>query len=88
MKEIEVTCPCCEAKLTVDVLTRQVMRTRLPETGKARDPWAAAHEKVRDRGAAGTDKLDKALSDETNKHARLDDAFEKAREKLRREQDE
>lgn len=86
MKEIEVTCPCCEAKLTVDVLTRQVMRTRRPESGTARDPWAAANEKVRDRGAAGTDKLDKALLDETNKHARLDDAFDKAREKWRREQ--
>ena len=36
----------------------------------------------------GTDKLDKALSDETNKHARLDDAFDKAREKWRREQGE
>jgi|688.fasta_scaffold1128273_1 hypothetical protein len=88
MKEIEVTCPCCEAKLTIDVLTRQVMRTRLPETGKERDPWAAASDKVRERGAAGTDKLDKALSDETNKHARLDDAFDKAREKWRREQGE
>jgi hypothetical protein len=64
------------------------MRTRLPETGKERDPWAAASDKVRERGAAGTDKLDKAFSDETNKHARLDDAFDKAREKWRREQGE
>ncbi|MEY2747058.1 MAG: hypothetical protein RL112_2100 [Planctomycetota bacterium] len=88
MKEIEITCPCCEAKLTVDVLTQKVMRTRRPEAGKERDPWAAASEKVRDRGAAGTDKLDRALSDEKDKHARLDDAFDKAREKWRREQGE
>lgn len=87
MKELEVTCPCCQARLTVDVLTAKVMRTRLPEAEKTRDPWAAANEKVRDRSAQTTDRLDKALGDEKGKDARLDDAFEKARQKLRREQE-
>lgn len=87
MKELEVTCPCCQARLTVDVLTSKVMRTRLPEAEKARDPWAAANEKVRDRTTQTTDKLDRALGDEKSKDARLDDAFEKARDKWRRDQE-
>lgn len=85
MKELDVTCPCCEARLTIDTLTAKVMRTRLPDAGKAADPWAAANEKVRGRTQQSTDKLDKALGDEKDKGARLDDAFDKAREKWRKD---
>ena len=79
MKELEVTCPCCQARLTVDVLTSKVMRTRLPEAEKARDPWAAANEKVRDRTAQT-----RHLELKTFTHKGLSDLFDmKFRQNIR-----
>jgi len=91
-KQIEVTCPCCSARLTVDVLTAQVLRRT--EAGGAGGPepkgdrWANAQDRVRDRARTGQDKLDAALEHERGKADRFDDLFRQAREKHSRKRDE
>jgi len=85
-KQIDVTCPCCSTILTVDVLTRQVLRRTeankggATEQGEAR--WGAAEETVEGRQASSQDKLDRALAEERGKESHLDDLFRKAQEKL------
>ncbi|MBL8861044.1 MAG: hypothetical protein JNK02_03450 [Planctomycetes bacterium] len=82
-KEIEVVCPCCQGRLTVDVLTGRVMRHERAGSGSgAGDRWESAQERVRGRTASGTDKLDRALDSERGKADRLDDLFRQARDKL------
>src|SRR5262245_4467943 len=50
-KQIDVTCPCCSTRLTVDVLTRQILRRTTPEaaqeTASGKDRWNSAQERVR-----------------------------------------
>jgi hypothetical protein len=81
-KEIEITCPCCQSRLSVDVLTAKVMRHEAGDTSAKHDTWASAQEKVRGRTASGTSKLDQALESERGKADRLDDLFRKAKDKL------
>ena len=84
-KEIEVVCPCCQARLGIDVLTAKVMRhERSDAAGSTGDRWASAQDRVRGRTTSGTDKLDRALDSERGKKDRLDDLFRKAQEKLQR----
>lgn len=85
-KEIEVVCPCCQARLTVDVRTAQVMRSKALEAPGAApvDVWAAAQEKVRDRTARSQDRLESALEQEKTKEDRFDELFRKASEKRKR----
>lgn len=83
-KQIDVTCPCCSARISVDVATGSVMRTQRAEGAPAGDTWAAANETVRGRTQSGANKLDAALEQERGKKARLDDLFRKAQEKLQR----
>jgi hypothetical protein len=84
-KQIEVTCPCCATRLTVDVLTSKVMRqTQAPgatPTAEDKDRWASAQDRVRDRTTAGEDKLKSALEYERTKGKRFDDLFDKAKDK-------
>ena len=83
-KQIDVSCPCCSARLTIDVLTSQVMRSVRPEAadGEPRaDQWASAQERVRERTQKSTDKLESALESERTKEARFDELFRKAKEK-------
>ena len=82
-KQIDVTCPCCSTRLTVDVLTGQVLRQTPQEApaGEGKDRWSSAQEKVRDRTRSGEDKLQSALEHERNKSKRFDDLFDQAREK-------
>jgi hypothetical protein len=91
-REIEVTCPCCSARLVVDVRTTQVMKTVRKEdaagAAPATDPWAAAQDKVRDRTRSGTDKMDSALDYERGKTQRFDEFFKRATEKHTRKPDE
>jgi hypothetical protein len=87
-KQIEVTCPCCSAKLTVDVLTAHVMRTEQSETSPSGDKWASAQRKVSGRTQSGTEKLENALEEERGKKARLEDLFKKAQNKLKKGEDE
>lgn len=87
-KQIDVTCPCCSARLAVDVTTGSVMRARSPETAAGGDVWGAAQETVRGRTKSGADKLESALEQERGKKDRLDDLFRKAQEKLKRGEDD
>ncbi|HEV8112220.1 MAG TPA: hypothetical protein VGR31_05555 [Planctomycetota bacterium] len=85
-KQIEVTCPCCATRLTVDVLTSKVMRQSqapgaAPAGAEDKDRWSSAQERVRDRTTAGEDKLKSALEYERTKGKRFDDLFDKAKDK-------
>ena len=99
-KQIDVTCPCCSTRLTVDVLTAQVLRRSPPspaasgaETSESApepggDRWASAQARVRERSKSGEDRLENALEQERGKSKRFDELFEKAREKHTRKPDE
>jgi len=92
MKQIDVTCPCCSTRLTVDVLTGQLLRRSTPaeaESGSQdKERWASAVERVRDRTKTSEDKLKSAIEHERTKADRFDSLFEKAREKHTRVEDE
>ena len=88
-KQIDVVCPCCNTRLTVDVLTRKILRHALPaqidETGKAvLDPhrWDSAKQRVAGRGATSADKFEAALGQEKTRSGDLDDLFDKAKRKV------
>ena len=87
-KEVELTCPCCSARLTVDIRTGQVMkRVVAPKEGaegSAKDAWESAQDRVRERSAEGKRKLESALDYERTKEARFDELFKKATEKRAR----
>ena len=87
-KQIDVTCPCCSARLAVDVLTGRVMRTERVENAGDRDKWSTAQDSVRGRTASGAEKLENALEAERGKKARLDDLFKQAQDKLKRGEDD
>ncbi len=84
-KEIEVLCPCCQSRLSIDVLTARVLRHERagPEVA-AGDRWGSAQDRVRGRSTSGTEKLDRALDSERGKQDRLDDLFRKAQERLQK----
>ena len=90
-KQIEFLCPCCAARILIDVRTGTILRSRKPgevdlETGKPKvdeTDWADALGKVRRRTEGGPSKLDDALARERDKSTRLDDLFKKASEKLK-----
>jgi len=88
-KQLEITCPCCDTRLTVDVRTGGVVRSRRPEerdeTGKPivrEADWSNAFNKVKQRSDGAGSKLDQALQNERDKASRLDDLFRQAKEKL------
>lgn len=91
-KQIDVTCPCCSTRLTVDVGTGQVLRRIGPDAAAGgppdKDRWVSAQERVRERTKSGEDKLESALDHERGKSARFDELFQKAREKNARKGDE
>jgi hypothetical protein len=78
-KEIQVTCPCCETQLLVDVRTEQVLRQRQP--GREETSWADAHARVEGRSERATDAFDAALGGEQQRSRDLDDLFAEARKK-------
>jgi hypothetical protein len=88
-KQIDVTCPCCSTRLTVDVLTAQVLRRSSPGERSESEPgaeagadrWSSAQARVRERTKSGEDRLENALEQERGKSKRFDELFEKAREK-------
>ena len=90
IKQIDVTCPCCNVRLTVDVLTRTILRHAPPEklddTGKPvvdEERWGEANEKVSGRREAALDKFDAALGKERSRERDLDDLFEQAKRKAK-----
>lgn len=89
-KQIDVTCPCCKTRLTIDVRTSSVLRSAQPgevdAAGRVRldeDRWEAAAERVRGRPADAADRLEQGLTREREKEQRLDDLFDEASRKLR-----
>lgn len=86
-KEIVVSCPCCSARLVVDVLTAKVMRTERAESTEGVDKWSAAQQKVQGRTRSGAEKLENALEDERTKGSRFDELFKKAQDKHKRKDD-
>ena len=89
MKEIQIDCPCCEARLVIDVRTQSVLRhapkQQLDEFGKPKlegHRWDSAQKTVSDRGSRGTDAFDDALGKEKSRGRDLDDLFKKAQDKV------
>ena len=89
IKEIVVSCPCCESRLAIDVGTRKVMRWSRKEevdaTGKPvvrAEDWDTAFDRVAGRQASATDKFDEALNREKTREKDLDELFRKAKSKL------
>lgn len=89
MKEIEIDCPCCEARILIDVRTQSVLRhTPKSERNELGRPdggtsaWDRAHAKVSARKGRGTDAFDDALSREQSREKNFDDLFEKAKAKV------
>jgi len=86
-KQIDVTCPCCASRLTVDVLTGKTLRTERAVPESTGDKWSSAQQKVLGRTESGAEKLESALQEERDKKSKLDDLFRKAQEKLKRGED-
>jgi len=89
-KQIEITCPCCDTRLTVDVLTATVLRhappERLDDTGKPildEGRWDSAATRVQGRLAKGGTEFEDALQRERRREQDLDDLFERAKRKAR-----
>ncbi len=89
MKEIEIDCPCCEARLLIDVRTQAVLRhtpkaelNDLGRPGGETAAWDRAQAKVSARAGRGTDAFDDALAQEQSKGSRFDDLFDKAKAKV------
>jgi hypothetical protein len=90
LKEALIDCPCCAAKLVVDLRTGKVLRARpqgqvdeegRPKVGEA--DWTSANERVKTRLNNATDRFDEGLQRERAKSRDLDDLFRKASEKLK-----
>lgn len=89
MKEIEIDCPCCDARLLIDVRTQAVLKHtpkgELDESGRPGSgtaAWDRAQAKVAARKGRGTDAFDDALSREKTKAKEFDDLFDKAKNKV------
>ena len=87
-KQIEVSCPCCDTILLIDVLTRSVLRqsrpAQLDETGKVvldESRWDEARGRVQERSLGKEERFESALSKEQGREADLQDLFEKAKRK-------
>lgn len=91
-KQIEVECPCCRSRLSVDVRTERVVRSRRPEeldaTGKPKvgeADWDQALGKVRGREQDREARMQAAVDRERERSSKLDALFDEARRKLEQE---
>lgn len=89
-KQIDVTCPTCSTVLSIDVLTRKVLRrvaaSDLDEAGRPKldhSRWDSASQRVKSRSQESDGGLDDALRKERERRSSLDDRFQKAQEKLK-----
>lgn len=89
MKEIEIDCPCCDARLLIDVRTQAVLRhtpkNELDDSGRpgaGTAAWDRAQAKVASRKGRGTDAFDDALTKEKSKHKDFDALFDQAKNKV------
>ncbi|HUR28853.1 MAG TPA: hypothetical protein VM509_11745 [Planctomycetota bacterium] len=88
-KQIEVVCPCCSNRLTIDLRTEKVMRARpkeqVDETGKPKvgeEDWTQAFGKVKDRETQRDDRLGSMLDQERRRGDDLEERFRAAKKKL------
>ncbi len=88
-KQIEVVCPCCTNRLTIDLRTQKVMqaraKTKLDETGKpvmGEADWNQAFGKVKARDEEREDRLGSMLEQEQRRPKDLDERFRAARKRL------
>ncbi|MFT5289783.1 MAG: hypothetical protein ACI8QS_001647 [Planctomycetota bacterium] len=88
-KELEVTCPCCESRLSIDRLTSKVMRARRPEeldaSGKPKvsdADWDQISARVKGRLGSAKSKFDDGLGKERSKVRDLDALFDERKKKL------
>ena len=88
-KEIEVDCPCCQQRLTIDVRTSKVLRSRprqqVDEAGRPKvgeEDWRDAFGKVKSRDETREDLLGSMLDKERKRSADLDERFRAAKKKL------
>jgi len=95
IKDVEVTCPCCQTRITVDVRTRKLLRTRPPkeidESGKPKvgeKDWDQISSKVSGRLSSAADKFESGLAKEKSREADLDDLFREAKKKASQDEDE
>lgn len=89
MKEIEIDCPCCEARILIDVRTQSVLRhtpkAELNEHGRPNggtSAWDRAHARVTERRGRGTDAFDQALAQEQSREKNFDALFDQAKSKV------
>ena len=94
-KDIELTCPCCDSRLTVDLRTGKVVRARRPEeldeTGKPRvsgKDWERMNSAVQGRLESASSKFDAGLARERSKARDLDDLFKQAKKRVSRGEDD
>ncbi len=88
-KQIEVVCPCCTNRLTIDIRTETVTRARpkpqLDDAGKPKmgdADWNQAFGKVRARDEEREDKLGSMLDQERRRPDDLDERFRAAKKRL------
>lgn len=88
-KQIEVDCPCCSQRLTIDVRTSKVLRARpkqeLDETGRPKvgeADWSQAFGKVKSREDSRDELLGSMLDKERRRADDLDERFRAAKKKL------
>lgn len=93
-KELDITCPCCQSRLAIDVRTQKVVRWKeageVDERGRPKleeKDWNQAVDKVDDRLGRAVDRFDEALGREQSRSTDLDELFRKANEKLADEED-
>lgn len=80
-KELQVTCPCCSARLSIDVANARATRADGADAAPPVDRFESARKRVQERTQGAGDKLESALEQERGKSARLDDLFQKAKAK-------
>jgi hypothetical protein len=90
-RDANVTCPCCQSRLEVDVRTGKVVKWRreveLDETGKpilTEADWTSAADRAGGRRDAAVEKFDAGVAREQKRETDLDDLFNKASEKLKK----
>lgn len=83
--ELDVVCPCCETRLSVDATTGVVLHEERRK--KPRPSFDNALAAERQRQAESDDLFGKALASERNNRALLDRKFEKALKKAAKEPD-
>ena len=84
-RELDIVCPCCETRLSVDAETGVVLHEDRKK--KPRPSFENALAEERQRQAESDDLFGKALASERNNRALLERKFEKALEKAAEEPD-